>query len=246
MTAKRSILMLGAPLLSVLMLLGMLLEASTHLQPRDAEAYHARVRDAVGEVRDDARIIGTWFGRDEEIPQVAVQLLRPNIMLSRTYTDSLNRDMSKQGRTAYVLIVACKDSRDMLGHYPPICYPGQGMPLVKEEPRDWKVDGMTIKGMEYHFERKLLDVVQRQVVYNFMIVGGNANVRDMEGIQVASKNFERRYFGAAQFQVVFTIGSEGYDPGRAERDAVFTTLMGDDRMQAAIKTLLDEQSKGKP
>lgn len=64
--------------------------------------------------------IGEWTGLDTPMPEAAVRLLRPNAMVSRRYR---NLDT---GQTIEFVIVHCGDSRDMLGHYPPVCYPNAG------------------------------------------------------------------------------------------------------------------------
>jgi len=64
--------------------------------------------------------IGSWAGRDVDVPEAAVRLLRPNAMISRRFTNL------ERGLTIDFTIVHCGDARDMLGHYPPVCYPSAG------------------------------------------------------------------------------------------------------------------------
>ena len=67
----------------------------------------------------------------------------------------------------------------------------------------------------------------RTTVYNFLIVPGKGIVRDMKGVEQADEDYQQRYYGAAQFQVVFQQqqGQGSAEGTRAERDAVFATLM---------------------
>src|SRR5688572_8404758 len=106
-----------APLLSVGLLAGIFVERRTHLKPQDVEPYHARAKAAVDQV---PYFIGTWTGADVEIPVAAQKLLRPNAILNRRFVDSSPGDPRSSYPVASLLIVQCRDSRDMVGHYPPI------------------------------------------------------------------------------------------------------------------------------
>src|SRR5688500_20314095 len=112
-----------APLLSLGLLAGIFAEQRTHLKPADAEPYHARARAAVDQV---PYFIGTWTGQDDEIPVAAQKLLRPNAILMRTFVDSSPGDYRSKYRSASLPIVECREARDMVGHYPPICYRPHG------------------------------------------------------------------------------------------------------------------------
>src|SRR5690242_11846971 len=87
---------LFAPILSAALVGGIALENSTHLKPTDVEPYHHRAREAVlgRELRNGQHeggvpyTIGSWYGKDEEIPVAAQQLLKPNAILSRSYRDT--------------------------------------------------------------------------------------------------------------------------------------------------------------
>jgi hypothetical protein len=96
------------------------------------------------------------------------------------------------------------------------------------EPRDWNVGGMTIPGVEYGFEQKLVGQTYRTTVYNFFVVpGGKSNNplrRDMDAVRDAAEDYQQRYYGAAQFQVVFQ-GLSSADLSRSERDEIFQTLI---------------------
>lgn len=213
-----------APLLSIGLLGGIFAWEQTHLKPQDVEPYHARAKAAVEQV---PYFIGTWTGQDVDIPVAAQKLLRPNAILHRTFVNSSSGTDRTSYRAASVLIVQCRDSRDMVGHYPPICYRAHGLSIDEKSggPRDWIVNGKTIPGYEYHFTEVFQGRSSRTVVYNFLIVPGSGIVRNMKGVEQAAEDYEQRYFGAAQFQVVFQ--SQGSaDRSRAERDEIFATLMG--------------------
>jgi len=63
------------------------------------------------------------------------------------------------------------------------------------------------------------------VVYNFLIVPGRGIVRDMKGVEQAAEDYQQRYYGAAQFQVVFHGQASAEPRSRQDRDEIFATLM---------------------
>lgn len=210
---KRFALVILSPLVCVGLLAGMWAEARTRVRASDAEPYHARARAVIESLPYQ---LGGWVGRDEAIPPAAVKLLRPNAMVSRTYVNPRQID-----RQAGLLIVQCKDSRDMLGHYPPVCYPAHGMTPVAEERRDWQVGDQAVAGTEYRFAHSDGTRKYEMVVYNFMIVPGVGIVRDMDGVAAAASDYQQRFFGATQFQMTLSA-----DIPQPERDRAFVTLVG--------------------
>jgi hypothetical protein len=210
---KRFAVTILAPLICLALLAGMWTEARARVQPADAEPYHKAAKAAIASLPYQ---LNGWVGRDEPVPEAAVKLLRPNHIVSRTYLDPLRIE-----RGAGFLIVQCKDSRDMLGHYPPVCYPAQGMIQVSEESRDWDVGGMTIQGTEYVFAGEKYGQKYRTAVYNFMVVPGVGFARDMKGVERAAEDYQQRYFGAAQFQVTLNEAMPRFD-----RDRIFAALVG--------------------
>jgi hypothetical protein len=203
-----------APALCLMLLGGMALEKRSHTKPEDAAPYHARAKAAI-----DAwpvQIGKDWTSRAWKIPDAAVQLLRPNTTLSRRYVN-----VSDERQWADLLVVQCRDPNDMSGHYPPNCYPANGEPMVSERPRTWQVSDRTINGMEYQFERGDLGKPVRYCVYNFFELPGRGIVPDMQQVREATGDYQRRYFGAAQFQVVFPP-----DVPQQTRDEIFRTLIG--------------------
>jgi hypothetical protein len=202
-----------SPMLCVGLLAGLYSEKRGRVTAEDADPYHRTAKAAVEGLPYQ---LGGWIGRDEEVPNAAVKLLRPNIIVARTYINP-----SQPGRRAGFLVVQCRDSRDMLGHYPPICYPAQGRTQTVTLPRDWKIGDLTVHGMEYEFATTGELQPHRMVVYNFMTVPGVGIVRDMQGVGEAAADYQRRYFGATQVQVTFAA-----ELSQPERDEIFKTLLG--------------------
>jgi|SRR5687768_10384188 hypothetical protein len=213
--------LLAPPLLSVGLLAGIASEKRTYLQPDDVEPYHARVKTAV---EDIPYVIGYWTGSQKDVHPAAQKLLRPNVIENRIYVDKEpNADWRRQ---ATLLIVHCKDSRDMVGHYPPVCYPAHGKSELgnNRAARDWQVGDMTISGTEYQFSDRTSAEEYRTTVYNFLVAPGRGVVRDMDSVKAAAEDYQKRYYGAAQFQVVFRAPALA-DLTRAERDEIFHTLI---------------------
>jgi hypothetical protein len=69
--------------------------------------------------------IGGHFSSEQPPIEAAVELLRPNKLMQREYTNSM------QNSSFTLLVVHCADVRDMMGHYPPRCYPSNGWDVVE-------------------------------------------------------------------------------------------------------------------
>jgi hypothetical protein len=210
---------LVSPLLCLGLLGGIVAQDRTHLKPTDVEGYHARAKAAI-EAWPKTIEDGEWTTTvDAVLPASAEELLHPNCVINRSYVSG---GLSVNGRPAQatLLIVQCKDTRDMAGHYPPICYPASGYPQLSSRHFKLAVDGAEIIGFEYEFLRQVLPA-ERQSIYNFFIVPGKGFVADMDGVRAAAKNYQGRYYGASQFQVVM---DAGYPPDVQEQ--IFKMIIG--------------------
>ena len=198
---------------------GIVAEDNTHLRPKDVEPYHHTAKLAI-EAWPKAIENGDWSTIvDEVLPASAEQLLHPNCVVQRRYASG-TLQWNGAHVQASLLIVQCKDSRDMAGHYPPICYPASGSRQLSAAPFQLNVAGQVISGMEYEFLRPTLPE-SRQAVYDFFIVPGKGFVADMGGVRAAAKNYQARYYGAAQFQVVMDA-----DYPQEIREQVFRMIIG--------------------
>jgi hypothetical protein len=207
----------AAPAACAVLMLGMIAEKATHKTPADAEPYHARAKLAIESIPTS---IGTWTAKPETVPREAIKLLRPNVIRSLKYSDNDVSQPRWYDRWASLLVDQCRDARDMNGHYPPVCYVNSGEVQIYNEPRDWKVGDLVITGREYHFLTTSATESTRTAVYNFLIVPGAGIMRDMDGVGKAAEDYQQRYYGAAQFQVLMNA-----DLPQQERDEIFTTLM---------------------
>ncbi len=184
-----------AMLLTPLLLLGVFLEGRTFTTPEDAAPYHGAVRAAVEAI---PYRVGGWEGSDATVPEPAQKLLRPNAILARLYRHR------ESGHAATLILVQCRDTRDLAGHYPPVCYPGSGW--TKRGQTDTSIDapGGGVPVRRYAFSRSRFDRETNLVVYSFFVIPGRGRVRDMEAVYNAASDYQGRAFGAAQVQVVLT------------------------------------------
>lgn len=161
----------------------------------DAVPFHAAAAAAVASL--PARF-GDWEGEEAPIPASASALLKPNAIMSRRFRNTTT------GESVSMTLVQCRDTGDMAGHYPPICYPGMGW----EERRTRSeqvidVAGLQVRMRRYEFSRLQYDQERSLVVYNVFAVPGQGMPIDMETIRAAAADYTARPFGAAQVQVVF-------------------------------------------
>jgi hypothetical protein len=214
--------MIVAPLLCGAILLGMVAEARTRIRPETTERYHTQAKSAIEEV---PTMFGTWMSKPEDVPPEALKLLRNPDILSRRYVD-----MSQQNRWATVLIVHCRDTRDLNGHYPPKCYPNTGHELKEQIDHDWVINGLHIPGRVYIFNKIEPQKTTRTCVYNFLIVPVKGIVRDMADLAKVSEDYQQRFYGASQVQVVMPA-----DFSEETREEIFKSLIGE--LTDCIRTL---------
>jgi hypothetical protein len=183
-----------ACVLSALVLTGVYLEHSTlHALAHNADGYHAKVIEASSQL---PFAVGGWLGTAQDIPDGAKSLLRPNLTLSRQFSNVA-------GEKADFLLVQCRDARDLLGHYPPVCYTAHGFELVSRELRDWDVDGETIHGTIYEFRRtERQDRMSTLKVYDTMVLPNGTTAPDMAGVDRVARQRAQRYYGAAHIQIL--------------------------------------------
>lgn len=172
-----------------------------------SESYRVKVREAIEKI---PYRVGTWLGTDVEIPPAAVKLLKPNKLVQRRYVDTVT------GLTFNLLIVHCSDTRDMVGHYPPICYPAHGW--VEDHRRATSIDleGARYPAMDYDFYRVVQGAEQKLNVLSFFVLPNGRIVGDREALDSAAGRRSASQLGAAQIQIVS-------DPGASDaqrREAV--------------------------
>lgn len=210
---RGSRLLAAAPVVLTVVVLGVVAgdRALFRKAPGDAEPYHRELAAAAGKVPTQ---LGAWLGAEAELPRAAVQLLQPNLVVSRRYRNV------HTGRSISFILIQCRDARDLIGHYPPVCYPGQGWVGGGSVGCEWDAAGTRIHGTRYEFGSAKLDQLSRIRVDNFMVLPDGTISPDMDGIHEAARHRQKRFYGAAQVQVVSDV-----DLPAAEYDEFFGDLL---------------------
>ena len=184
--------------ISIALLSGVAWETGSRPRPEDAAPFHRNIREFFDSF---PYRIGAWVGTDNAATPSAQQILRPNVLVSRNYRNAEN------GRAANLLFVQCRDSRDMSGHYPPVCYPAHGWEKEFERTdQTLHVGGADIPMSRYVFERSGFNRHQKIVIYQFFVLPGRGYATSMDAVRDAGADYPMRAFGAAQVQVVLDSG----------------------------------------
>jgi hypothetical protein len=187
-----------APLVALAMVIGLFLQVRTYAAQDDSAPFHAKIRQLVARIPNQ---IGRWEGADGKVPQAAGKLLKPNAMFCRHYRND------STGRTATVLLVHCRDSRDMTGHYPPVCYPGHGWTSIGDvQYRTLPLWGREAPFAVYQFSQSEVNRTLQFVIYDLFILPKAGMVNTMAAVVSASADYRTRPYGAAQLQVIFDAG----------------------------------------
>jgi len=207
------------PFLAALILVGIAYHKDRlFVPPADAGEYHLNVEQAALDIPFS---LGPWVGVDEDVPQAARALLKPNVLVSRRYSHVNGREW------ASLLFVHTRDARDLIGHFPPFCYRGAGYVLEAMEERDWLVGDLPVHGKRYHFKSNGSDRRSSIVVDNFMVLPEGSIARDMDGVNRSAQDVRQRHFGAAQVQVLTDAGMSS-----ERRDEVFIEMV-----KGCVKTI---------
>jgi Protein of unknown function (DUF3485) len=159
-----------------------------------ADGYHARVRAAID---SSPMHFDSWMGADVPVPTGAIKMLHLNALISRQFQNL------KTGEQFTFVLVQVHDARDVLGHFPPACYPAEGWTLKTTSPMDWKTATLAVMGTEYLFGRDQAEMPPEIIVDNFFLLPDGNTCRDMDGVEAAAQNRRRKLFGASEVQFVF-------------------------------------------
>lgn len=179
--------------------------------PPGTENYHQRIAAAADAL---PRQFDSWVSQDSPVPVAAIAMLHPNVILCRKFINNTT------GQQATLLLVQCRDARDLLGHYPPVCYKSSGYTPVSSSPKDWQVDDLRLQGMLYEFSSTRPEQMNALLVCNFMLLPSGQTCRDMDGVYATARDPRKRFLGAAQVQVLVNPGLS-----ETERDAIVQTLV---------------------
>ena len=92
--------------------------------------------------------LGGWHGEVIALPRPAAPLLGSPAILARRYVHA-------SGARLDVVAVQCADVRDLLGHYPPACYPSVGWRELSRRETTLRIAGQPVPFRVYSFGRLL-------------------------------------------------------------------------------------------
>ena len=161
--------------------------------PEQALAYGEKIRHTLTAIPYS---VGDWLGTDVHV--AGSRMLNANAVFSRRYRQI-------EGKSAVtVIFVHCLDSRDLLGHYPPHCYPAQGW--TKTNQRDARVErgSLVCQFTEYEFIRQ--DVLEKQhmAVISFFLLPDGRITPHMRDVNRISQDNRWKQYGAGQVQIVLS------------------------------------------
>ena len=185
----------AAPIALTAVVLGLILgdRLLFHTAPAGTSEYHQAVQRAADEV---PLVVGSWLGTKLVLPAAAVTLLHPNVGLCHQYRNVTT------GRVVTFLLVQCHDARDLVGHYPPICYVNQGWVMDTSTATQLSAGDLRVNATRYGFTSGRLGQMASLRIDNFMILPTGETCPNMDGIYVSAKDPHKKFFGAAQVQFV--------------------------------------------
>jgi len=198
-------LLIAAPWATIVSLALLAQALPNHAQIGDDGA--ARMSQIAAAIRDVPTYIGRWSGTDDKaMAPEAQKLLKPNGMLSRRY-------VSPGGPWVHLVIVHCGDTRDMIGHYPPVCYPSAGwmeaVPMGYSEgdnpnpDRILTVFNRPFPVREYDFKGYLTDGREEVIrILNAFVLPDGTVTREIDDINRQSERLSVAVQGVAQVQII--------------------------------------------
>jgi len=221
----------AVPVVSALLVIAMAVANGKRVSLADTQPYHANVLDAVKSIPST---IGGWKSEDVGLPEFALKLLKPNVIVHRRYRDP------DSGNYAQLTLVHTKDARSLIDHYPPSCYPSFGWKHQFTEKQKWKSGSWNIPGADFGFSSaNNVGETREIVVRNFIILHQHGLYHDHKEVRLAAADFTRRMYGAAQMSVMLeaTMNPE-------HRDAIFQKML--DAVGPAIRTILAVERETAP
>lgn len=178
------------------------------------EARYAAVRESVESLPER---IGPWRTSPVPVPLAEQRILKPNAMISRRLS------LLGSSVEAQLLLIHCRDVRDMLGHWPATCYvsagwspePGSGRTLAV--PRD----GLELKSQRHRFSRvRGGSDLERTEVWSAFLAPGEPTTGSLDDLSGRAGARLRSQQGIAQIQVCFS----GWIPDAQADEAVGSVL----------------------
>lgn len=194
----------------LLLVLVFIYQQNLYAEAEVGEGYFSTIAD---EMRALPMSHGDWVGRPGTIPRSAVELLNANEAISISFRHIAT------GESVELVLVHCADARDLIGHYPPVCYPAHGWThqsteevslsgLAADENGSEEQEPGPLVGRElpcsyYRFERINEGYSHSMSVLNYMVLPDGRIGRSMDIVTRAASDLTQRGKGAMQVQVLF-------------------------------------------
>lgn len=179
------------------------------IAPPNARAEIQRINEAIDTL---PYIRGSLVGDDTPPMPSAIQMLRPERLIQRSFIDTDSTDRFN------IVIVFSPDARDLAGHHPPVCYPNAGWTLVDADPSTVRAGDRDIAATSYRFERHGSPDHQpvRVVATSFFVVPGNADPfqSQMGAVEAAARDRRAAGLGAVHVMVTFDDPAQPEDRDR--------------------------------
>ena len=163
-----------------------------------SEARAAEIRGAFAAI--PVRL-GPWIGSDVPLPAGAREVLHATDTIARRYM------RVGGGGEVTVALVHCGDVRDMLGHYPPACYPSQGWQLAESDGSavvPLRVAGREGRAAIYRFTKPEREGVRSAItVVGAFLLPGAEPTPDASRLRQAARDRRVSSEGIGQLQFVF-------------------------------------------
>ena len=193
------------------------------------KTYHEHIAELIEEIPVD---VNGWVGHEVPLPQSATSLLNPNGIVARQYINE------ERGVIATLMIVQCKDARDMGGHYPPVCYPANGWTNTNDsENQVFSLGDQSLR--VYGFSRTAGRIEREITIYSLFALPTGELTNQMSDVRRLSANYDYRKFGAAQLQILINgevdtqdhpwILKEMYEIARPAMEAVLDAQLGNEQ-----------------
>jgi hypothetical protein len=211
---KQQVRRFGPPLLGLCLLAGMAAQQMSYTEPEDVTAYHRRVEQAVKAIPIQ---LGPWAGSRAPVPEAARELLSPNVIVSRQYRHD------RTGQVVSLMVVHCKDARDLAGHYPPVCYPANGWTKDSQQDRRWTIadpngPATEVPVRHYRFARPRTEGEGKRTMHvlNTLMLPNGRLTREMSAVRRLAADYRSHFYGAGQLQLIV-----GGDVPLAQRRRLF-------------------------
>jgi hypothetical protein len=206
-----------APALSLALAIG--IPVTLNLDPHQAPTSGPEREHVIQAVKGAPYSIGHWVGRDIPVPEAAIKLLKPNVTLSRRFSNLMTNERVD------LMLVHCGDARDMLGHFPPVCYPNFGWvpaheaDLQKQPDSDQKADRHGGRPITLRFDGQVLPASMYEFwriqdwssetrirIFNFFILPDGRVTRTIDDVSRGTSLLGASIYGIAQVQLITDAG----------------------------------------